>query len=180
MPDIILTLKQIEDIFQALTSSITGLGGEKDVRLSWPTYGAPGWKIDEDVVFVKALTVPDEYSQQREEVYYRDSIESVESIHVESLYTRVHLVQWTFYGPNSYDLAETLKNGFYSQGTKEALMENNLFFILDAQQPTRVPELYNGQWWERVDFEAKFNELVTRNSSVPYLSGLNIQVVTDK
>ena len=180
MADVILSLKQVEEIFQSITSSITGLGSEKNVRLSWPTYGAPSWKIDEDIVFVKVLTVPDEYSQQREDVYYRDIIEPVESIHVEASYTRVHLVQWTFYGPNSYDLAETLKNGFYSHETKEALMVSNLFFVLDVQQPVRAPELYNSQWWERVDFESKFNELVTRNSSVPYLSGLNIQVVTDK
>jgi len=176
MANVILSLKQIEEIFQEITSRITGLESEKNVRLSWPTYGAPGWKIDEDIVFVKVLTVPDAYSQQREDVYYRDSLELIDSVQIESSYTRVHLAQWTFYGPNSYDLAEALKSGFYSPEIKEALMAHSLFFILDVQQPVRAPELYNGQWWERVDFEAKFNEHVSNFSSVSSIIEVDLRV----
>ena len=40
--------------------------------------------------------------------------------------------------------------------------------------PTRLPELYNNQWWERTDFSATFNEGVTRVSEVPYITSAEI------
>ena len=71
MADIILTLKQLEDIFRNLTCTILGLNpvdpiNASRVRVAWPTSGAPGWKITEDVAFLRVRSAGNEYSRQRD------------------------------------------------------------------------------------------------------------------
>ena len=173
MADIILTLKQIENIFQSLTCSLTGLNNDSGVRLSWPTKGSPGWSVNEDVVF-QVVFGSDSYTQQRETEYQDDIANDVKK--VIASYTRVHNIKWTIYGPNSYEHGESIKNGIYLPTTRGILRHNNLSLILNVGDVKRFPELFNGQWWERVDFEASFNEKVVRYSTIPYLVGVNIQV----
>ena len=177
MPDVILTLEQIENIFQSLTCSLTGLDRNKGVRIAWPTGGSPAWKIHENVVFLKISPASDNYTQQRETEYQDDTQNDVKK--VIAAYTRVHLVQWIIYGPDSYDNAETIRNGIYLPATKSTLAVNNLHLILDVPPVVRLPELFNGQWWQRCDFQVRFNEKVIRYSTVPYLTGANITIKTD-
>ncbi len=37
-------------------------------------------------------------------------------------------------------------------------------------EPVRAPELFQSQWWERVDMYADFNELIVRNITIPVIN----------
>jgi hypothetical protein len=182
LADIVLTLKQIEDLFQSLTCTLLGLNpaapsSQDKVRIAWPTGGAPAWKINQDIAFLRINLVPDPYTQQRETSYQQDT--AGVAVNVVASYTRVHSVQWVVYGPNSFENAETIRNGIFLFATKSTLAAKNLHLILDVPPVVRLPELLNGQWWQRADLQAKFNEKVTRYSTVPFITGTGIKIYTE-
>lgn len=180
MADTILTLKQIEDIFWNLSCTLIGLnpanpGSADKVRIAWPEDGAPAWRITEDVIFLSVVPVNNPYVLQRDTEYGSGILDVIPEV---TAYTRVHLVKWVLYGPNSYDKAEMVRNGLYK--SKSVLGKSNLYLLPTMDPPIRTPELFNGRWWQRVNFQAVFNEKVTRNETVPYLKGANIRIKTEE
>lgn len=185
MANQILTLKEIEDFFQNITSLMLGLDmtqqiNQGKVRVSWPTEGAPSWKISEDIVFLRITPIDDKQARTLNIIYDTNSIDNI-NLNKETGYTRVHKVDFTFYGPNSYDNADLIRyNLLEPNAYKDEFKNKNLFVIPDIPMPTRLPELYNGQWWDRTDFSANFNEAVIRRSLVPFIESAEIKLVTDK
>lgn len=180
MADTILKLEDLESFFQSITMKMLGIAevdanlkpiNQDKVRISWPTSGAPAWKITDDVTFIRVNNVSDQITQQRDVGY--SAVDSDTANRTVS-YTRVHEVAWIFYGPNSFDNADIARNGLYLPQYKDLLKASNLGLILDVPVPVRFPELLNGQWWERTDFTAKFNELVIRQGTVPYIKSADI------
>lgn len=181
MADTILTLQQIENLFQNMTTVILGLdpslpANQDKVRIAWPTTGSPAWKIKDDIAFIR-VTQEDNSIARHQDILYKpnDNLSAVKEIG----YTRVHKVDWTLYGPNSYNNADLIRYSIFSSDYTEQLKANNLFLITDISLPVRLPELYNGQWWNRTDFSATFNELVVRRTSVPYITDINWQIIKD-
>ena len=176
MADTILTIRQLEDIFQRITTEILGLdpndtANASKVRIAWPTCGAPAWKITDDVVFIRVNNADDPITRQRDVEYSSiDADTANKKVH----YTRVHSIKWILYGPNSFDNAETVRNGLYLPQFKEGLAKNNLYLITDVPAPVRIPELFNGQWWERTDLTAAFNGMVVRITTVPYIKSADV------
>lgn len=180
MADTILTLKQLEDVFRNLTCSLLGLDPEDPanddkVRLAWPTGGAPGWKITEDVAFLRVRSVGSEYSKERDTEYTLNNNPNVNQI---TSYTLPRMVSWILYGPNSFDDIETIRNGLFKAGKE--LAASNLYLVIDVSNPVRCPELFNNQWWERSDLSATFNEKVTRQGIIPTIQSINIKIKTEK
>jgi len=180
MADTILTLRQLEDIFRNLTCTLLGLNpvdpvNNSKVRLAWPTGGAPGWKITEDVTFLRITATNNSYSKQRDTEYTPNSDSEVNEI---TAYTRPLQISWTLYGPSSFDNIEKIRNGLF--GAKDTLATSNLALVIDISVPTRLPELFNGQWWERSDFSATFFETVRRQGTIPTIQGVNIQIKTEE
>lgn len=174
MADTILTLKQFEDVFRNIICTLLGLNSidplnASKVRIAWPTGGAPGWKIADDVIFIRARTVSDPYTKQRDTVYSPNTSSTLNNI---TCYTRTIGVSLTAYGPNSFDNLEGVRNGFFKQA--EELARSNLYLIIDVPLPTRLPELFNGQWWERSDLTVMFYEKVTIQSTVPAIGEADI------
>ncbi len=178
MADQILTLAQLNSAFQSLTATLTGLDPNSGVRLRWPTNGVPGWGVAADVAFMSVTTSNEPIIQQRETDYQGDAGDGV-NVNVQDSYSRVHEVSWMIVGPNSYANAEALRSGLYSQSAHDTLAALNLFMVLDVPAVTRVPELFNGQWWERCDISARFNEAVARAYTVPYLVSSQVTVIDD-
>ena len=179
MANTILTLKQLEDIFRNLTCTLLGLNpadpaNASRVRVAWPAGGAPGWKITDDVVFIRIRSIGNEYSKLRDTEYTPSGESDVNKI---TSYTLPRSVSWTLYGPNSFDDIETIRDGLFSSNT---LKLSNLHLVVDVPIPVRCPELFNGQWWERSDFSAIFNEKVTRRESIPTIQGANIKIKTEE
>lgn len=177
--DTILSITQIEDFFANLTLQILGLdplakSSQSRVRIGWPTKGAPAWKREEDVAFL-LINYDDDPITRQVDISYTESAPDV-AIRSSS-YTRVLQVSWVFYGPNSFDDADRIRHGLFLPLSTDALKANNMALILDMTAPIRSPELFNGQWWERTSFYARFNELVVRRTEVPYLKSADVQIV---
>lgn len=146
------------------------------VRKSWPTKGAPAWKIDEDVCFFQVTEQDDMINRQRHSLYNPKDNDNVIKTTVQ---TRVIRVSWIFYGPNSFDNAFILKNALF-EAVKENLNQNELYLIPNITSPRRAPELFSGQWWERVDFEALFNERIKLESNIPYIKSAEFKIIDQR
>ena len=175
-----LKLKDIEDIFQALTVTILGAGS--DVRISWPTEGAPRFKITDDVAFIRIVELDNQYNRLREIKDIPNMIGSPlevdpDNVIQQTSYTRVISVNWILYGPNSFDNAQAIRdNLFYEYPTRGTLANQNIYMIHDIVSPRRVPELLSDEWWERVDMEVAFNELVIKETLVSTVRSAEVTV----
>lgn len=168
-----LTQTDIENAFQTLTTAILGEGTDPNsaVRISWPTAGAPGWAITDDVVFLRATISDDQINRIRNKSYTTlDEATLSESVQ----YTRVWSIGFTLYGPNSLDHARLIKSALFMDWSHDILAALNLYAVLDISDPRRVPELFAGQWWERVDFACRFNEGVTEQTSVASIASVEV------
>jgi hypothetical protein len=180
MTDANMTVRQIENFFISLTYKILGIDpsglqpNQSPVRVEWPTGGAPGWKINEDITFIMVNYDDDAITRQVEVKYLSNNDQNAYRT-VSS--TRVLRVNWICYGPNSFDNANIIRNGIFLPEFSEMLKENNLALIFDLPSPIRAPELFNGQWWDRTSFYARFNELIIQSVSVPYITSPNIQII---
>jgi hypothetical protein len=177
--DTVLTLKQIEDIFFTETCKMIGLDptlqeNQNKVRLAWPTAGSPAWKINEDIVFIRITPIDDKMARTQDILYNTNASDyALKSVG----YTRVHKIDWTLYGPNSYDNADLIRSKILNNDYLVDFSAYNLYLVPDVPMPVRLPELYNGQWWERSDFSASYNETVIRRSQKPYFVSTNIQLI---
>ena len=173
-----LSLSEIQDIFWDCTIKILGLDpnkkeNQKRIRKGYPTEGAPAWKHTDNVGFIIVSPANDPYAQQVERSYSQTGETTADNI---SSYTRVHQVQWTFYGPSSFDDADRVRAGLF----RSPLLFSPMHLVTDVPAPVRLPELFGGQWWERTSFTARFNEKVVRSSTVHYIEAAEIKVVPDR
>lgn len=162
----VLLQTQIENIFQSLTSQLLGTTDPSVVRIGWPEVGAPAWAIGDDVCFLLVNYADNPITRQLETVY---SAASSTDATATLAYTVVARINWTLYGPDAFDYADVIRSGLFTEPVKTTLAQNNLALVTDVMMPVRAPELFNGQWWNRATFYAEFNELVIRQSTVPYI-----------
>jgi hypothetical protein len=166
-----LTPNQLNLVLQQATISALGLTLQSPanpadpayaaVRVGWQQQGQPSFEIDEDVVFIRCAEEDDQYNRVRDVSIDADERQLMQ-------YTRVWRVWWTLYGPNSFDRARILRSALFSQAMHDVFSSAQLYFVTNPTAPTRAPEEKDGQWWERVDFSARFNEFVTETPPVTY------------
>jgi hypothetical protein len=179
MADTILTIQQINSFFWSLTVQMLGLdpaapANQDRVRKAWPAKGAPAWKRDDNIAFLLCNYDDDPITRQMDVSYQSANADNADR---ETSYTRVLRVNWICYGPNSFNDMDTIRSSLYLPQFTQLLASNNLALILDVPVPTRSPELFNGQWWDRTSFYARFNEKVVRHADVPYLQSADVQIV---
>jgi hypothetical protein len=145
------------------------------VRIEWPTGGAPAWPIDYDVCFLSINYEDNSYTQQMHADY---SANDSTTANANLVYTVALRVLFTFYGPNCFDNADVVRSSLFQEPYKTTLAQSNLALITHVSMPTRAPELFNGQWWNRTTFFARFYELVTRTATVPYLTSAPVTTIT--
>src|SRR5271157_3696137 len=87
-PERHLTPDQMSNLWQGILIGVLGYTNPSgvpldtagyNVRISWPTGGAPSWKIDEDVCFIQAVSADDEYDRLREDEVI-DNVASITAI----------------------------------------------------------------------------------------------------
>lgn len=175
--DTVLSLEAIEDLMWLVTLRILNYSdtepNQDKIRIAWPQSGAPAWKITEDICFIRVNGENSPVTQQRDVNYHQKDVDNAQ---MTIGYTRYHVVQWTLYGPNSYERADTIRNALFLPQHKQALREKNLYIVPPISVPKRTPELFDGQWWPRVDFIAAFNEAVQRETEIPYIKSADIQI----
>lgn len=173
-----MVLKDIEDVIRKVTLEILGLPNDATtasrVRISWGQTSAPAWGIDDNVTFIRVYQGDDPYNRPKD-IQYQNNDET--SLIRTEKYTRVIVVDWIFYGPSGFDDADIIRNGL---SKNETLIKNNLFFVYDRPAPTRTPELFNNQWYERSNFSGRFYEQINRNYTVPAISGAEVILKTEE
>lgn len=176
MPSSVLTLAQVNDLIHEVTAEATGYDN-KHVRLAYQQQSQPARDIDQNVVYFWITPVGDPYDKARHTQYgINDADEALSDRLI--FYTRVMQVHWTFYGPDSFDAADALRHGLLTDGILAALASSKVYPITEIEPPARVPELFNNQWWERVDVKALFNVATLRSDTIPYLTSAPITVPT--
>lgn len=162
-----MTNEQLEDFFWQVTMQILGYDFKEfnnpdnppsfmPVRISWPTGGAPAWKISEDVVFIRLFAKDDEdYARQIDSTYEAERGTVIKK----STRTRIWELQFIGYGPSAQTAVNKIKDGVFRQDVKRLLSANSVFLIPDLPPCRRMPELFAGQWWNRWDITLTFNEL---------------------
>ena len=176
MADIINSLNDMEELFWTVTMQILGLSttlaaNQGKVRRNWQTTGAPAWKISDDVTFIQIVPVDDDFARQRD-ISHSDFGLTTAKRTVK--YSRVFGVSWTCYGPNSFDNIEKIRNGLFVETYRNLIAVKNMYLVTDIGMPRRVPELFNGQWWERSDLSVRYNEGVERNATVNRIESARI------
>lgn len=176
-----LTPSQLDTVFQSVTTQMLGIAptdpqANFKVRLSWQTQGAPAYGINDDVVFIRCREIVTEYSTIRDQTW--SMVDSVYAQRTRS-YSRMWNVFFRARGPNSFDTVRLIKSMLLEDFVHDTLAQSQLYMITEMGTPVRVPELYEGQWWEQVDFNADFLEQVTETMTATTITGVEIIGQTD-
>jgi hypothetical protein len=157
-----LTVAQINVVMQAATILMLGLtppattgpdSAYSAVRIDWQQQGQPSHGITDDVTYIGCVRSNDQYDRVLDEYYVQDNFTKVKAG------TRVWEIRWSVYGPNSDKNSELLSWRLFDQDVANLLAAAQLYWVTDAAPPMRIPEEKGtGQWWERWDFSARFNE----------------------
>lgn len=181
---------QVNNVMQGMIVSALGLVNDNGVplpdapskvRIDWPTGGAPSWKVDDDVCFIRAVEDDDDYNRLRE-IQEFDNDPPL-TITEQTTYTRVWAIHLVLYGPNSADNARRIRSALFKQATHDILAGNNpyggvFYLITNIPAPIRAPEVFAAQWWERVDFTFRLNESVVENDVVNSIGSAEVKVYT--
>ena len=172
-----LTLPAIQAVVQNLTLGMIGqIQSETSpvVRIQFPTQGAPFGEASDDLCYIRCTTVENPYDRIRYK--FMRAIEGTdETVQEAQNYTRTWTVHWCLYGPNSTDNARMVKSALFQDYFCFQLQESNLFPVSDYPAPIRAPELIDGQWFERVDYEAVMHEFVTE--TITYGTVASVEVI---
>lgn len=181
MAEIIKTIEEIEDLFRVVVLTILGLDidtNHKRVRFPWGSNlkagigSAPSWNRTEDVCVIYALPQDDVYNRTRNRKYEdrggRDLITVDE-------HTDIHHMMFANYGPHAYECARDIRDGLFRDDIRRILKKSNFYMVPDVSAIKKVPDIYEGQWWNRVDFSAEFNEYVRRENTMMTIEEISIK-----
>lgn len=164
----------------AALSAVTGAqcticnpGAFSQVRTEWPPNGQADWSNTQDVAFVGCVETDDPYDRIRDQIITPNDDVSVTRTQT---YTRVWRISFTLYGPNSTTNANLLRSGLFQDFVAQFLAGYSLALVTDYKPPIRAPELFQGQWYERVDFDFSLNELVTETTTVSTAASVEVKV----
>jgi hypothetical protein len=137
------------------------------VRQSWQTQGAPAFTIDDDVVFVRCTEGDSDYNQIRDQIIDETGTQT-------RTYSRMWSIFFRARGPNSFDQIRLIKSMLLQDFPHDTLASRNLYLVPASSTPIRAPELFEGQWWEQVDYSADFFEQVTETATVTIVTSVEV------
>ena len=117
MADIMITLKDIEDLFWLATAKMLDLDPaaattSDKVRISWQQRGVPAWSIDDDITFIRVGEKEDLFNVIRDYIQYQ---QNTDTARIANAYTRILDIKWVFYGPNSYDNTSKVRSRLFME-----------------------------------------------------------------
>jgi hypothetical protein len=142
------------------------------VRTSWEQKGAPGFAITDDTLFIQCVLTPTNYNL-RDENYTNDP-NNEDLFYKNRSYTRLWRVGFVAYGPNSFDSIRLIKSMLLEDFPHDTLAAYNLYLVPDSASIVRNPELFENQWWERVDYAEEFNEEVNESITMTRVKSVDI------
>lgn len=141
------------------------------VRVSWQTQGQPAYTITDDVLFIRCIEEDIDYNTIRDESWSDSGMDN-------GIQTRIYTRMWNCFfrarGPNSYDSIRLVKSMLLQDFPHDTLAALNLYMVPITTTPLRVPELFEGQWWEQVDYSANFLEQVTETFTIDTATSVEI------
>jgi len=173
----IRTISQLEDIMQGVIVRLLGWNlttpdKTNDVRIGWQQTGAPAWEITSDMVFITATPVRDPISEQHDVIIKEGSPDII----ISTGFTRVMELSVVVYGYRADEIAYNILLGMFRENPKLELQKENIFLLPNSDPPRRVPELFEGQWWERSDLSLRFNELVVDDQQFNSVKSVDVEV----
>lgn len=171
---------QISAVLQAATVQALQFAGASidsnvGVIIDWASQGQPFQDITQDVFYLGVTQVNDPFTIARDITILEDTGDET-SVFQQQNYTRCWRCHWCVYGPNSTDRTRLLYEALMTQQIHDLLAVDNLYMIAELPTPQRIVEEINGQWWERVDFNAEFYEYVT-NKAFPVGAVAGVEVI---
>lgn len=168
-----LSLNDLKTLFYTTTITMTALPGTS-VRHAFSPNTQPFTEQPKDVCYLNITETDDPVSDIQEIIYVpNDSVSAIQYL----FYTRVMNVAWTFYGPNSYDNADSIRWQILTDPIRDALRPSSVCPIPKGIKPVRAPELRNSQYWERTDVKVNFNVGTLRSTIIPILASATIKIV---
>lgn len=168
----------VSSVFQALTGQILGVEPSLfgyAVRIAWQTQGQPFQNVGDDICYVECV----ETSGSVDGIHNKTYGGAGSNLAYTDLYTRIWTCRWVFYGPNSFDRARLIRTGLFNDRFRYALRPFSLYPVVPGNPPVRVPEIINGQWFERADFECDVYESVTETLSESAVASVSVNVNDD-
>lgn len=153
-----MNYKQVQALFWDITNDIVGKAlknPHKFIRFKYPQNGSPDWKITDDIIFINLDEQNDDYAKQVDSTFKTEG----GTVKRYMARTRVWRVLFSVYGPNSYEIANNIKDGMFTQKIHDALSKHAVFLIPNLPLCVQVNELFAGRWWDRWDLSLNFNEL---------------------
>lgn len=186
MQEINKSITKIENMFRLIVCDILGVDGANSggrVRFVWgsnvdsQSMSAPNLKTDQDVCYIQITPEDNAYNRQRD-IRYLQNPDSDNMIALDE-HTDVHLVTFINYGVNAYDCARLIRNKLHHDHIRRTLRLNNFALVTDVPAPRRVPELVNGNWINRVDVSAVFNQFVRLVGEMATIERIGVGIVTE-
>ena len=87
---------------------------------------------------------------------------------------------WQIYGDDGFEWADTLRIMLFDPDIQTMLKEKGISLVTDVPQAVYIPEPVGQQWYKRYDLYAKFNQLVTKETTLPAVASANVIIVTEK
>lgn len=144
------------------------------VRQEWPSKGAPAWDKTDNIAFLRCVEIDDAYNKVRDQGQ-GDPTETGAVLITE--FTRVWRVSWVVYGPIAYDRTTLLKSAMQQDFIHDSLAALNVFLMPEVSNPRRMPEEFEGEYWERSDFEMVFYEQVTETIVTNTVASVEVLVL---
>ena len=162
MADILQNFSDLENIFADLLTTATGLASSS-VLVAYTRLGKPSFDNGTDMVYIRLMQESDDRMKYKN----RTSVYSTETqkFTFSQQSSRTLDLGITFYGPNCMKYAQKANEFFYFANTKLLLAQSNLFLVAERTVgPIRIPEQFNGQWWERADLNLLlYNTVLVEN-----------------
>lgn len=140
------------------------------VRRSWPTDGAPDWKIDDDIVFMQVTEAAEDIMQPIDERWLNVGRDFLR----ESAMTRTMQLRLNAYGPACYE--SLLKARLEIMRGRANLQKQKIYIIPGTDSVHYAPELFQGRWWKRADLTLFFNVLIVIDAPVNAIESVDITV----
>lgn len=140
------------------------------VRRSWPTDGAPDWKIDDDIVFMQVTEAAEDIMQPIDERWLNVGRDFLR----ESAMTRTMQLRLNAYGPACYE--SLLKVRLEIMRGRAHLQKQKIYIIPGTDSVHYAPELFQGRWWKRADLTLYFNVLISIKSIVRAIEEVNVTI----
>lgn len=164
-------------VLQALTALALGITGvvnqQSQVRVAWQVQGQPFEDVNTDICYVFMVERGGEYDRQRSEL---PGTQTSTQIQLVQYYTRIWECRWMFYGPSSFDHARLVRSSIFTDWFRWQLQPFGLYAVAPFDSPVRIPDVVNGQWFNRSDMRGMFYEQVQEIRSVNIVASTEIVV----